>query len=162
MHLLTEEDTMPTISHYIHTDSTLTVLADLLKNGGYDDTLGGPEKYTLFAPNNAAFERTNIIALLNDPGKRDATLKYHIVPGRFSSTELSAFSTLETEYGISLTIETEDNGLVIDNARIVTSDIQCSNGIIHIIHIIDNVFQPLLSGYYFHEKQRWRREETTS
>jgi uncharacterized surface protein with fasciclin (FAS1) repeats len=45
----------------------------------------------------------------------------------------------------SLTVRTEEGIQVIDNARYVTSDIECSNGV---IHVIDNVFLPQLSGWY--------------
>lgn len=52
---------------------------------------------------------------------------------------------LVTETGKSLTVEMDEGEVVIDNGKFVTSDIECSNGV---IHIIDNVFQPQLSGWY--------------
>ena len=149
--LLDKGDIMPTISEYVRSDSTLKVFAGLLEKGGYAALLDDSGPYTLFAPNDAAFERMNILKSLEDPKKLEATLKYHLVSGKVTSAEVCATGSIGTEYGTSLTIELEEDELVIDNAKFVTKDIECSNGI---IHIIDNVFQPQLSGWYFHEKRR--------
>ena len=45
----------------------------------------------------------------------------------------------------SLTVQQEEGLQVIDNAKYVRNDIECSNGI---IHVIDNVFLPQFSGWY--------------
>lgn len=147
---------MPTISEYIRSDSTLKVLADLLEKGGYSVLLDESGPYTIFAPNDAAFERTNILKSLEDPQKLEAMLKYHLVSGKVTSADVCASSSIGTEYGASLTIELDEGEPVIDNAKVATKDIECSNGI---IHIIDNVFLPQLSGYYCHEKKRWHLTE---
>lgn len=148
---------MPTIFEYVQGDSTLKTLADLLEKSGYSALLGRPGEYTLFAPNDTAFGRTNILKLLDDPNRSKATLTYHLVPGKITSAELCTQVHIGTVYGKALTVEFDEGDLIVDNAKVVARDIECSNGI---IHIIDNVFQPLLSGYYYHEKLRWHREDT--
>jgi len=148
---------MPTISEYVRNASTLKVLADLLEKCGYAENLQKSGEYTLFAPNDAAFARMNILKLIENPDKLEETLKYHLVSGKLTATEVCARASIGTEFGKSLTAELDDGVLVIDNARVVAGDIECSNGI---IHIIDNVLQPQLSGWYFHEKRVWRTEDT--
>lgn len=147
---------MPTISEYVRSESTLNVLASLLDRGGFSALLGEAEEYTLFAPNDDAFGRTNIQKSLEAPEQLEAILKYHLLSGKFTSIDLCSTVYHDTVYGKPLTIELSDGELIVDNAKVVTRDIECSNGI---IHIVDNVFQPRLSGWYFHEKQRWNIED---
>jgi uncharacterized surface protein with fasciclin (FAS1) repeats len=52
---------------------------------------------------------------------------------------------LSTENGKSLTVRIEDGRTLIDNGKFVRTDIECSNGV---IHVIDNVFLPRFSGWY--------------
>lgn len=136
---------MKTISEYVQSDSTLKTFAGLLEKGGYTALLGGDGMYTLFVPNEAAFERMDILKSLEDPKNLKATLKYHLVSGKVTSADVKATGSIGTESGKSLTIELDEGEPVIDNARFVTADIECSNGV---VHIIDNVFQPQLSGWY--------------
>jgi uncharacterized surface protein with fasciclin (FAS1) repeats len=136
---------MPTIFERVRSDSTLRTLADLLEKADLAVLLGGAGEYTLFAPNDDAFQRMDIEKSLDDPRNLMATLKYHLVSGILTSAEIGALGSLDTEYGKALTIEPEEGVPLIDNAQFVTTDIECSNGI---IHIINNVFQPRLSGWY--------------
>jgi uncharacterized surface protein with fasciclin (FAS1) repeats len=136
---------MPTIFERVRSDSTLKILADLLEKAGLAVLLSGTGEYTFFAPNDDAFQRMNIEKSLDDPQNLMATLKYHMVSGKHTAAEIGALGALDTEYGKALTIELEEGVPLIDNAQFVTADIECSNGI---IHIITNVFQPRLSGWY--------------
>jgi len=136
---------MSTILECVRSDSTLKTLAGLLEKAGLAAFLGGTGEYTLFAPNDDAFQRMDIEKSLDDPQNLMATLKYHMVSGKLTAAEIGALGSLDTEYGKALTIELEEGVPLIDNAQFVTADIECSNGI---IHIINNVFQPRLSGWY--------------
>jgi uncharacterized surface protein with fasciclin (FAS1) repeats len=136
---------MSTIFERVRSDSTLKTLADLIGKAGLAGLLGGAAEYTLFAPNDGAFQRMDIEKSLDDPRNLMATLRYHLVSGKLTAAEIGALSTLDTEYGKALTVEPEEGAPLIDNAQFVTTDIECSNGI---IHIINNVFQPRLSGWY--------------
>lgn len=139
---------MRDIMETIKADASLGTLAALLEKAGLVETLKGAGPYTLFAPDDAAFTRMNIEEALKDPKNLSATLTYHVVAGKHSEKEISAMDTLGTENGKSLTIAVEEGETLVDNAKFVKTDIECSNGV---IHIIDNVFQPQLSGWYREE-----------
>ncbi len=138
---------MPDILETVQANATLRTLASSLEKAGLAATLKGAGPYTLFAPNNDAFTRMDIEKFLQDPKVLAETLTYHLVAGKYSAKEILEMipGKLGTENGKSLTLEMDEGEVVIDNGKFVTSDIECSNGV---IHIIDNVFQPHLSGWY--------------
>ena len=136
---------MATIITRIRNDESMKIMADLLEKANLETVLDGTEEFTLFVPNDTAFDRMDYARQLKDTKELRETLKYHLVPGKVSSQELASLGSLDTEAGKSLTIEPEEGEVVIDNAKLVSRDIQCSNGV---IHVIDNVFQPRLSGWY--------------
>jgi len=139
---------MPDIMDAIRADATLSTLLTSLEKAGLAETLRGTGPYTLFAPNNEAFTRMNIAEALKDPKNLSETLTYHLVAGRYTADAIGELETLGTENGKSLTVALDEGETVVDNGKFVTTDIECTNGI---IHIIDNVFQPHLSGWYREE-----------
>jgi uncharacterized surface protein with fasciclin (FAS1) repeats len=136
---------MADIMDTIRADATLKTLVAYLEEANLADTLKGAGPYTLLAPNDEAFVRMNIAEFLKDPKTLKETLTYHLVPGRHSAREIGAMDDVATENGKSLTINLDEGETVVDNAKFVATDIECDNGL---IHIIDNVFQPSLSGWY--------------
>lgn len=136
---------MATILEYVRGNASLKTMAELIERGGMAELLNGAERYTLFAPDESAFARMDVGKMLEDPQNLQATLRYHLVAGNLSAAEIGGMGTLLTEYGKSLTIEPEEGEPLIDNAKFVARDIQCSNGM---VHVIDNVFQYRLSGWY--------------
>jgi uncharacterized surface protein with fasciclin (FAS1) repeats len=138
---------MKDIMETIKADASLSTLAASLEKANLVERLKGAGPYTLFAPNNVAFTRMNIEKTVLDPKVLSDTLTYHLVSGKYYAKELIKMipGKLETENGKSLTLEDDEGEEVIDNGKFITTDIECSNGI---IHIIDNVFQPHLSGWY--------------
>lgn len=108
----------------------------------------GGDPYPLYAPNNDAFSRMDIKKTILDPKVLSDTLTYHLVVGKYSAKDIGAMESLGTENGKSLTIALDEGETVVDNGKFVTTDIECSNGV---IHIIDNVFQLHLSGWYREE-----------
>jgi uncharacterized surface protein with fasciclin (FAS1) repeats len=138
---------MKNIMETIKADASLSTLAASLEKANLVERLKGAGPYTLFAPNNDAFTRMNIEKTVLDPKVLSDTLTYHLVSGKYYAKELIKMipGKLETENGKSLTLEDDEGEEVIDNGKFITTDIECSNGI---IHIIDNVFQPHLSGWY--------------
>jgi uncharacterized surface protein with fasciclin (FAS1) repeats len=138
---------MKDIMETIKADASLGTLATSLEKANLAERLKGAGPFTLFAPNNDAFTRMDIEKLLQDPKVLTETLTYHLVAGKYSSKEIHEMGSgkLVTETGKSLTVEMDEGEVVIDNGKFVTSDIECSNGV---IHVIDNVFQPQLSGWY--------------
>lgn len=101
-------------------------LADLLKSDDY---------ITVFAPNDEAFSKmshNSVEELLGDFEKFAANIRYHIAPGRVTASELGRIDSLRTMLKDDLLIEAR-RGLQVNNARIVEPDIECRNGVIHII-----------------------------
>jgi transforming growth factor-beta-induced protein len=114
------------------------------------ERLDGRREYTVFAPTDAAFlallDELGVTAeqLLSDRALVSKVLRYHIVRGELDSTEVLARERIRTLQGGSLF---QSGGVLTDvngrTATIVTTDIQASNGI---IHVIDRVVLPRLNG----------------
>lgn len=138
---------MPDIMETIEANDTLGTLVKALKAAGMTETLKKPGTFTFFAPNDKAFKNLKVEMLLEDKDKLSSILQYHLVPEKHNAAELDAKNifTLVTEIGKSLSVYLDENEIMIDNAHIVEADIECSNGM---IHIIDNVFLPQHSGWY--------------
>jgi len=120
-------------------------LTRAIKVAGMDAKLQGAESFTLFAPDDNAFVRMDIEKEIEDPDKLRSILAYHLVSGKHSAAEIRNMEELETTAGKKLTITLDEGEVVVDNGKFVRTDIECSNGI---IHIVDNVFKPNLSGWY--------------
>jgi uncharacterized surface protein with fasciclin (FAS1) repeats len=116
-------------------------LVTAVKAAGLVDTLKSPGPFTVFAPTDEAFAKLpegTLEALLKDREKLTAILTYHVVPGKMMAADVVAESSLKTVQGQSLTVDTMD-GAKVDNANIVKTDIETSNGV---IHVIDTVVLP--------------------
>ena len=136
---------MKDIYETLNTNGSFTKLLVLLEKAGYSDKLRQPGPVTLFAPNDTAFTRLDIDEVTREKDNLLALAGYHFVAGKLTTEDISREETLMTDCGKSLTVQTEQTVQVIDNAKYVVTDIECSNGI---IHVIDNVFLPLVSGWY--------------
>ncbi|KAF0219206.1 MAG: hypothetical protein FD174_2292 [Geobacteraceae bacterium] len=126
-------------------DGSFQTLLSMLKMADLAGTLKEPGPFTLFAPNDDAFKRVNVDEITGDKEKLVSLLTYHIVHGKFTAAEIARDEQLLTSNGKSLTVQLKEGSQVIDNAEYVKTDIECSNGI---IHVIDNAFLPQLSGWY--------------
>jgi uncharacterized surface protein with fasciclin (FAS1) repeats len=126
--------------------STLvSALTDSRHTTDFVALLSGTTKYTVFAPNNAAFQ-----ALLDsDPtwsalgdipiATLDAVLRHHVIAGSVLSTDLTAsyvntLSTGPNSEAISLQIEVSPAVLFNGDAAPITVDVAASNGVVHIIN----------------------------
>ncbi|MEM8878221.1 MAG: fasciclin domain-containing protein [Pseudomonadota bacterium] len=104
------------------------------------DTLKGDGPFTVFAPTDAAFEALpagTLEFLLKPENKATLTaiLTYHVVAGKVMSTDLQDDTTAPTVQGDTIAIDL-DNGPMIDNANVVTADIEATNGVIHVIDAV--------------------------
>lgn len=114
-------------------------LVAAVKAAGLVDALSGDSPLTVFAPTDEAFSRLSegTVASLLLPENKDqlvAILTYHVVPGRIEASDLLITGSAKTLNG-----ESADIGLRIGRANIVATDIEASNGI---IHVIDEVLLP--------------------
>lgn len=120
-------------------------LVNAMGRAGLAETLQSDGPYTLFAPDDIAFTRMLIGDEMDDPEKLKSILTYHLVSGRYTSEDIRELENIETVNGKSLTIAMDEGDIVVDDGKFLASDIECSNGI---IHIIDTVFKPQLAGWY--------------
>jgi uncharacterized surface protein with fasciclin (FAS1) repeats len=127
---------------------SMQTLLNAINKAGLNEMLKGSGPFTMFAPNDEAFTRMNTTGLLEDPASLKSTISYHLASGRHTAEDIRKMESLGTENGKSLTIAIDEGETVVDNGKFIKSDIECTNGI---IHIIDNVFQPHLSGWYREE-----------
>lgn len=136
---------MKNIRETLEAEGTFSKLLSLMEKAGVDGLLSQPGEITLFAPDDAAFTRMDIDEVTRVPGRMVELATYHVVDGRYSAEAIAREESLYTRSGKSLTVLLEHGAQVIDNAKYVATDIHCSNGI---IHVIDNVFIPQVSGWY--------------
>jgi uncharacterized surface protein with fasciclin (FAS1) repeats len=104
------------------------------------ETLKGKGPFTVFAPTDEAFAKipkAQLDALLMDKAKLSAVLTYHVVPALVLAKDVKAGEVATVEGG-KLTITT-DSGVMVNNAKVVTTDVMASNGV---IHVIDTVLMP--------------------
>lgn len=106
--------------------------------------LQGDGPFTVFAPTDEAFAKLpdGTVESLLKPENRDqlvAILKYHVVPGRVAAADVVSLKEAKTAQGQSLAITVKDDVVKVDGASVVTTDIETSNGI---IHVIDSVVMP--------------------
>ena len=119
-------------------------LAKALEAAGLVETLKGKGPFTVFAPTDEAFAKLpagTLDDLLKpeNKGKLVAILTYHVVPGKVRAAQVVKLKTAKTVNGQSLSISTADGAVMVDNAKVVKTDILCSNGV---IHVIDSVLLP--------------------
>ncbi len=136
---------MKTITETVMEESTFQTFGEALKTIDLAETLNGPGPYTLFVPDDDAFARVNLEDVLNDGKKLKETFTYHVLEGRYSSSEVAALEHAHTLNIKALTIRVKDGEVLIDNGKLTRTDIECSNGV---IHVVDAVFLPQLSGWY--------------
>jgi uncharacterized surface protein with fasciclin (FAS1) repeats len=117
-----------------------TTLVKAVQEAGLVDTLKGEGPFTVFAPTDEAFAKipeADLAALLQDKEKLTKVLTYHVVPGKVMAADVSP-GMVETVEGQSITIDTAD-GVKVDGASVIATDIEASNGV---IHVIDSVIMP--------------------
>lgn len=118
-----------------------TTLAKALTEAGLVPTLQGTGPFTVFAPTDAAFAKLppgELEKLLANKEKLAEVLKYHVVAGKVTASEVTKLSSAKTVEGDSITISTT-SGVKVDNATVTATDIMASNGV---IHVIDTVLMP--------------------
>ena len=116
-------------------------LVAAVQAAGLVETLKGEGPFTVFAPTDEAFAKIpkeQLDALLADKAALTKVLTYHVVPGKVMAADVTNASTAKTVEGGSLSIDTTD-GVTVDGARVVQTDILASNGV---IHVIDTVIIP--------------------
>ena len=108
---------------------------------GLVETLKGKGPYTVFAPTDEAFAKIpaeDLNALLKDKEALTKILTYHVVSGKVMASDVVTLKSAPSVEGQSIAITT-DNGVMVDDANVIKTDIVASNGV---IHVIDTVIMP--------------------
>jgi uncharacterized surface protein with fasciclin (FAS1) repeats len=121
-----------------------TTLAAALEAAGLVETLKGDGPFTVFAPTDEAFAKLpdGTVETLLLPENRDqltAILTYHVVPGSVMAADVVTLDEAETVNGEMVNISTSGDTVMVNDATVISADIQASNGV---IHVIDSVILP--------------------
>lgn len=111
--------------------------ADLVKR------LKGEGPFTVFAPTDEAFAKLpgTLENLLKPENKEQLQriLTYHVVPGKVMAKDVTKMKSAKAVSGDTITIKVSDGTVMVDDAKVVKTDIAASNGV---IHVIDSVIMP--------------------
>jgi uncharacterized surface protein with fasciclin (FAS1) repeats len=132
---------MPKLIEVARNAGKFQTLIQVLQITGLTASLEGEGPFTVFAPTDAAFAKLSkdvLSKLLADQDKLSKMLSYHVAAGRYTASDVEGTSRITTLEGGDLTIDASD-GVKVDEARVVQSDIFADNGI---IHAIDQVILP--------------------
>jgi uncharacterized surface protein with fasciclin (FAS1) repeats len=119
-------------------------LAAALQAGDLVGTLKSEGPFTVFAPTDAAFAKLpdGTIEMLLKPENKDKLvqiLTYHVVPGKVTAAEVVKLKSATTVEGSDVKIKVENDSVFVNDARVVSTDVDASNGV---IHVIDTVILP--------------------
>jgi uncharacterized surface protein with fasciclin (FAS1) repeats len=123
---------------------SFTTLAKALKAADLVTTLKGPGPFTVFAPTDAAFAKLPAGTLDNllKPENKDKLrriLTYHVVPGEVRAADVVKLPSAKAVSGDTFTVKVKEGKVYVNDASVIKTDIQASNGV---IHVIDTVILP--------------------
>jgi uncharacterized surface protein with fasciclin (FAS1) repeats len=121
---------------------SFNTLVAAVQAAGLVETLQSDGPYTVFAPTDDAFAKLpagTVESLLANPDKLREILLYHVVPGKVMAADVVGLSSAKTAQGSEVAIKLDDGSVRIDNALVTATDIETSNGV---IHVIDSVMIP--------------------
>lgn len=126
-----------------------STLVRLVSAADLVETLQGEGPFTVFAPNNAAFTKLlgakgneKLLETLLDKKNKamlQGILTYHVVPGKVMAKDVVKLKSAGTANGQRVDVAVEEGTVMIDGAKVIAADIECSNGV---IHVIDSVILP--------------------
>lgn len=123
---------------------SFATLVTAVQAAGLVDTLKGVGPFTVFAPTDDAFAALpkGTVESLVKPENKDkltAILLLHVLPGAIKSADIAGKKIdAPTAGGATVHVDATD-GVTVEGAKVVTADIACSNGV---IHVIDSVILP--------------------
>jgi transforming growth factor-beta-induced protein len=138
----------PTIVAAAAANKDFSTLVAAVKAAGLAETLSGKGPFTVFAPTNEAFAKLpkGTVETLLKPENKDklvAILTYHVVGGAVESDAAMKLTEAKSVEGSMIPLKVSDGALYVGGAKVVKADLQCANGV---IHVIDTVIMPPASG----------------
>lgn len=129
------------VTDTIARNAALSTFSGLIAQAGLSATLQGAGPFTVFAPSNDAFKLVpakTMDDLAKHPEKLKDVLSYHVVAGKLAATDVKN-SSVKTLNGANVALSKAGDFVTIEDAMVQKSDIQATNGV---IHIIDSVLIP--------------------
>lgn len=121
-------------------------LVAAVKAAGLVDTLKGKGPFTVLAPTDEAFAKLpkGTVESLLKPENKDkliAVLTYHVIPAKAMAADVVKLDGkgVKSVQGSEVMIKVVDGSVFVDKAKVVKTDIETSNGV---IHVIDTVILP--------------------
>ncbi len=116
-------------------------LAAALGAAGLVETLKGAGPFTVFAPTDEAFANLpdGTVATLLKPEnleKLKAILTYHVVAGKVHAGDVMKMTSAMTLNGNAVKVAVDGGHVHINTAVVKTADVECTNGVIHIIDAV--------------------------
>jgi transforming growth factor-beta-induced protein len=141
----TEAPAAKSIVDIAASDERFSTLVSAVTAAGLVDTLKGEGPFTVFAPTNDAFAALpagTLDSLLKPEGKQQLTdiLLYHVVPGKVMAADVAALNGKMADTaleGKQIAIKTDMGNVYLnDDVKVVTTDIEAANGVIHVIDAV--------------------------
>ncbi len=116
-------------------------LAAAVTAAGLVPTLKGAGPFTVFAPTDDAFAKLpagTVEALLADIPKLTGILTYHVVAGKVTAADVVKLDgkSAKTVNGAEVKIGTTGGVKLNGTANVTQTDIECSNGVIHVLDAV--------------------------
>lgn len=132
-----------TVVEIAASNEDFSTLVAAVKAADLAEALGTDGPFTIFAPNNAAFEKLpegTVASLLKPENKEKLAeiLKYHVVAGKVMAADVKP-GKVKTLSGKELEVTVKDGTVMVDGAKVIATDIAGTNGV---IHVIDSVVLP--------------------
>lgn len=137
-----DETTTPqpgTIVEVARAAGNFTTLLAAIEAAGLTATLEGDGPFTVFAPTDEAFAALpagTVEALLQDPATLTSILTYHVVAGRVEAAQVVNLESATTLNGAAVSIAVDGSTVKVDDATVIQTDVQASNGVIHVIDAV--------------------------
>jgi uncharacterized surface protein with fasciclin (FAS1) repeats len=132
------------VAETVVAQGSFKTLDKALRAAGLTDTLKGKGPFTVFAPSDEAFAKVpkgTLDDLMKPENKTKLAgiLNYHVVSGTKKAADLAQLTDIRTVQGTDLHIASEGGKVRVGEGRVTKADIECSNGV---IHMIDTVAMP--------------------
>ena len=134
-----EEEMPKTIVDIAVEDGRFTTLVAAVQAAGLAETLSGEGPFTVFAPTDDAFAALpegTVDALLADIPALTDILLYHVVDGKVMASDVVTLTSAMTVNGQYVDIMVDGDKVMIDGAQVIITDIEASNGVIHVIDAV--------------------------
>ena len=133
------EEPAPTVVDIAVADGRFTTLVTALQAADLVGVLSGEGPFTVFAPTDDAFNNLpegTLDSLLADIPALTDVLLYHVVSGKVMAADVVGLESAETVQGSSVSISVMGESVMVDDANVIITDIEGSNGVIHVIDAV--------------------------